>query len=153
MHEVSYLSDKDRASLVELNEAVRACATVEEQQEIRSAIAEIESRRKPLHECTLPECSELRTFVYNKFDLLNRTGKYHIAIQFKQLLARIEIRQAIIHQEMNFAERRRVIEKAQGKAAQIDKAEEVKKKRGTSTGTSKSGTASSRWTTGIGNLD
>jgi hypothetical protein len=153
MHEVSYISDKDRARLVELNEAVRSCVTTEEQQGIRSEIAEIELRRKPLHECTLPECSELRTFVYNKFDRLNRTGKYHIALQFKQLLARIEIRQATIHQQMNMAERQRLIEKAQGKAAQVDKAEEVKKKRGTSTGTTKSGTASSRWTTGIGNLD
>ena len=72
MYEIIHLSDADRARLVELNEAVRSCATVDEQRKVREEIAEIESRRKPLHECTTEECTELRTHIWGKFDKLNR---------------------------------------------------------------------------------
>ena len=149
MYNITYISDIDRNRLVVLNDALRLVDTIEKQQEIREEISEIEVRRKPLHDCTLLECSELRTAIWNKFDKLNRTGKYSIARNFKLMLQQIEIRQGLIHREMALEEEKRRLEAAQGKAKQIvdikQKLEDIREDSRT--------TATSRWTTGIGKLD
>ena len=97
MYNITYISNSDRARLVELNEALRAAETVDEQRKAREEIASIEERRKPLHECSLDEVVELRTFVWDKFDKLNRAGRYQNAQQFKVMLTHIERRQGLIY--------------------------------------------------------
>jgi hypothetical protein len=149
MYNITYISDIDRKRLVVLNDALRMVGTIEEQREIREEISEIEAARKSLHDCTLLECSELRTTIWDKFDKLNRTGKYNIARHFKLMLQQIEIRQGLIHREMALEEEKRKLEAAQGKAQQnADIRQKVEDRREES-----STTASSRWTTGIGRLD
>ena len=144
-----YISDEDRERLVQLNEAVRSCTTVEEVQKVRQEILELEAKKKPLHECTLEECSELRTFVWGKFDKLNRAGKYHLAQQFKMALMQIETRQRLIHREMAIQEAQR---KSQPKPPKEKK--DIRKERdAASTSKTRPQQSSSRWTTGVGNLD
>jgi hypothetical protein len=150
MYNITYISDIDRKRLVILNDALRMVGTIEEQQEIREEISEIESKRKPLHACTLLECSELRTAIWEKFDMLNRTGKYGMARNFKLMLQQIEIRQGIIHREMAFEEEKRNRETAQEKAKH---AADIKQKLEDRREESNDTMASSRWTTGIGRLD
>lgn len=153
MHNVTYISNTDRARLVELNEALRAAATVDEQRKAREEIAAIEERRKPLHECSLDEVVELRTFVWDKFDKLNRTGRYQHAQQFKVMLTHIERRQALIYQEMAKEEAARAAENVKIAQQQMETAKEKRKKSDKGSGSRGSQSTSSRWTTGIGNLD
>ena len=153
MHNITYISDADRDRLVILTDQLRSVTTAEEQQALREEIAEIEAKRKPLHECTLEECTELRTTIFRKFDRLNRTGHYSHAQSFKIMLAHIERRQQVIHREMAMAEAKRVAEKKNGD--EPPKREKKRKKDSNDKSTSSSGSRgfSSRWTTGIGSLD
>jgi len=150
MFNITYISDLDRIRLVHLSEALRMATTIEGQQQIREEITEIEATRKPLHECTLLECSELRTTIWDKFDRLNKTGKFSAAHQFKLMLQQIEIRQTLIHRETALAEAQRKLETERGKAQQVA---DIKQKKEDMQDTANSQTASSRWTTGIGRLD
>ena len=152
---ISYLSDEDRERLVILTDQLRSAATAEELKKIREEIAEIEGRRKPLHECDMNECTELRTTIWNKFDRLNKTGKYSIAHQFKLMLTHIERRQMMLHREMALKEAERLKEKELEKTKQLSqaKAKKGKKKDDTSNGETGARNFSSRWTTGIGSLD
>lgn len=127
------------------------CETVEEQQEIRKEIEELEATRKPLSECNLDECAELRTVIWDKFDRLNRTGKYNIAQQFKFMLAAIERHESLLYRQNAIEEAQRVALEREGKIKQQLLAEKTKKKNADKPTSKKSVT--SRWTTGIGNLD
>jgi len=93
MNNITYISEVDRARLVLLNDALRMCETTEEQQGVREEIELLEAKRKPLSECDMNERTELRTVIWDKFDRLNRTGKYNIAQGFKSMLRQIEIQQ------------------------------------------------------------
>ena len=152
MLNITYISNEDRDRLVQLNEELRAADTIEKQANIREEIASIEARRKPLHECDTNECTELRTVIWAKFDRLNRTGKYGHALQFKRMLEAIEIRQMVIHREMALAEQERRNNKKTEDKSKSEKVKKAKDER-VSAGKAKSGTATSRWTTGIGSLD
>lgn len=153
MHNITYISNADRERLVQLNEDIRSCTTIEEQQQIRAEIVELEAKRKRLVDCDMNECTELRTFVYDKFNKLNRAGKGSLAHQFKIMLHQIEMRQNVLHGEMSIAEQKRKAEKPTHHVSET--VDEIKKARsGKSNKTkAKSGTTSSRWTTGIGSLD
>ena len=127
------------------------CETVEEQQEIRTEIAELEATRKPLGQCNVDECAELRTAIWDKFDRLNRTGKYNIAHQFKLMLATIERHQNTLHRQHAMEEAARAVAEREEKIKQMALAEKTKKDRAEEPASQKS--IVSRWTTGIGNLD
>ena len=147
MLEIVYISNADRDRLVLLQEAQAFTRDPAEQQRIADEIQEIHKRKKPLNECTSEECNELKTAMYEKFEKLNRIGKNSHAIQLKKMMASIELRQAQLHREQIIAEAER---KAKSKdkhkklAEQIADKEKPKKAKSTS---------SSRWMTGIGNLD
>ncbi len=157
MFSVTYISDDDRDRLLELNEMVRGAVTLDEQQDINQEIRDLESKRKPLHECTLEECTELRTTIWNKFDKLNRAGKYGIAVNFKQMLTLIELRIRAIHLEIAREEREKIeqkIEAAKNKRlGRQDPNSDAETKNERSKSGTKPTTGSSKWTTGIGNLD
>jgi hypothetical protein len=153
MHDITYMSDANRQRLIDLNEELRTCATIEEQQLVREEIIELESKRKSLGSCTLNECTELRTFVYDKFEKLNRAGKLHLAQQMMMMLRQIETRQMLIYREMSVAEQERRLNQT-GKNGS-ESISDIKKARNGKSGGSKtkSSTTTSRWTTGIGHLD
>lgn len=151
MSDITYLSTEDRNRLIFLTEALRSVGTIEEQREIREEIGQIEDRRKPLHECDLNECTELRTTIFDKFDKLNKLGKYSLAQPFKFMLQRIEIRQAMLYREMGMKEAERMAQKAKDAKEQVEK--QKKAKDDASQRKTSSGKFSSRWTTGVGSLD
>ncbi len=151
MHNITYISDLDRKRLIVLNDAARECETSEELQGIREEIATIEATRKPLGQCNLEECTELRTAIWDKFDRLNRTGKYSVAQQFKVMLRQIEIHQSYVIRQAAMEEiQRKLDEKKRPVSKTSDK---QKAKSETSDDTTKPQSVSSRWTTGLGSLD
>ena len=127
------------------------CETTEEQQVIREEIATLEATRKPLGQCNVDECAELRTAIWEKFDRLNRTGKYNIAHQFKLMLATVERHQNLLHRQHAMEEAQRMAIEREDKIKQIMLAEKTKKNKTEESPSQKS--IVSRWTTGIGNLD
>jgi len=149
MNNISYISEVDRKRLVVLNDKLRMCETVEEQQVIRAEMVELEATRKPLGECDVDECAELRTVIWDKFDRLNRTGKYNIAQQFKFMLAAIERHQNLLHRQHAMEAAQQQALALKGKAEQAALVKETKKKNADKPAQS----ITSRWTTGIGNLD
>lgn len=157
MYDVTYLSDDDRDRLLELHEMVRGAVTLDEQQDIHQEIRDIESKRKALHECTMEECSELRTTIWSKFEGLNRVGKYGLAINFKQMLTLIELRMQAITLEIAREEREKIQQKLQAaknkRRSRLDPNSDTEPKNERSKPSAKSTTGSSKWTTGIGNLD
>jgi hypothetical protein len=155
MFNVTYLSDDDRDRLLELHGMLHSAVTLDEQQDIHQEIRDIESKRKSLHECTIEECSELRATIWGKFEMLNRTGKYGIAINFKHMLALIEQRIQAINLEIAREEREKVQQKL--KAAKNKRSHRqdpnTEPQNEKSKPSARSTTGSSKWTTGIGNLD
>jgi hypothetical protein len=149
---VLYLSDEDRARLILLTDQLRSVGTVEEQQKIRIEISDIESRRKPIHECNMTEITELRTTIWNKFEVLNRIGKSSMAQQFKGMLVHIEHRQAELYHNMAIEEATRSTEKRKGKTPQVVKS---KKAEADDTGDSKTKPRqfSSKWSIKSDSLD
>lgn len=130
------------------------CETIEEQQEVREEIATIESKRKPLNECDMNECTELRTAIWNKFDKLNRTGRYSVAQQFKGMMRQIEIRQGLILRQLAEDEAKRKQIEAEAKARKLAEASADRDNSETEgDDQTQAQSVSSRWTTGIGSLD
>lgn len=146
MYNIIYSSEADRNRLQVLQELLPLAQTEYEQSKILQEIEEIKGRQKPLHECTLEECTELRTTIYSKFEKLTRIGKTGHAIGFKRMMGEIERRMATIQMEMTKEELERKKTKVETKPEQQGKDETSKRK-------SPARTGSSRWTTGVGKLD
>lgn len=148
MYNITYLSKEDR----ERHDAIREWlpyADSKERPELLEELAKIESRRKPLKECGIEECTELRTFIYEKFDRLNRAGKYGVALPFKQMLLAIDQRVHMLHMQMT----KEAIEKQ--KAEKEGKLKERLKgsKHEESGDRPKASKGRSRWTVNLGGLD
>ena len=155
MYNITYISEADRKRLIMLQDQLRMCETVEEQQEKREEIEAIEAKRKPLSECDVTECTELRTAVWDKFDKLNRSGRYNHAQNFKMMLQQIERHQRQLYSQFAEDEAKRKRTEQEAKANQLVDAAKRKEANGEQEGddNSKAQSVSSRWTTGIGNLD
>lgn len=150
MYNIVYLSNQDRARLLELkNDLLPAATTTKQREKILEEIAEIDGRSKPLHQCTIEECTELKTFVFEKFQKVNSTGRYGQATMFKNMIQAIESRLRTIYIEMS----RQEAEKEKQSKEETPDAPPKRSKRETSSNKTTARTGSSRWTTGIGNLD
>lgn len=146
MFDIIYSTDADREKLQKLQNAVPFVEDKVEQGKMLAEIEEIRARQKPLHECTLEECMELKTTVYNKFNRLQQAGKLGHAINFKRILVQVERRMNIIHQEMNMKEIER-------KRLAKESVKVVDEKSNKPNPKKESKPGASRWTTGIGKLD
>jgi len=131
------------------------CETIEEKQAKQAEIDALEAKRKPLSECDINECTELRTEVWNKFDRLNQSGHFNHAKQFKIMLRQIEIRQQLILKQSAEEEaKRKQLEGAEKEKLLADAADKRKDKDETEGDDKpKTQSVSSRWTVGVGNLD
>ena len=146
MIEVIYHSDKDRARLLEIQETNPT--TMEEAAAHEAEKAEIHSRSKPLHECDIKECTELRTSVWERFSKLNNAGKYSMAQHFKQMLILIERKQQELFRQMALEEAAKKAEKGKKKEPTKEQKDEARSK-----AKARPQSGGSRWTTGIGDLD
>jgi hypothetical protein len=101
MFGVIYQSREDRERLVELTESLPAISTNEERILIDKEINEIRGKAKPLHECNIEECIELKKDLFDKFDKLNRSGKFNMAQTFKQMIRSVENHMRVTYLKMN----------------------------------------------------
>lgn len=148
MFNIIYTSNADRDRLQFLQDSVAKVETKEEQQKMLQEIEEIKARQKPLHECNIEECTELRTTIWSKYEKLYKIGKSGHAIGFKKMLRQIEQRIAVLHMEMSQKEAERKKKPLSEKAKKDDGSTNETSKRKTT-----SRTGASRWTTGVGSLD
>jgi hypothetical protein len=149
MFEVIYFTNADRTRLQLLQEQVTFVRDAEERERMEQEIASILSRKKPLQECDLEECGDLRTQLYRKYQQLQGIGKFGMASQYKMQLRAVEGRRQVL-----FLEQQKESEE-RAKEAAMTKAEQMKRKQADDTGKPQvtPRTGGSRWTFGTGELD
>lgn len=151
MFQITYLSDDDRKRLQSITKSLTSAGTAEEQAKLRAEYAEIESHAKPLQDCNTEECTDLRKQLFEKFEKLNRIGRYSHAIHFKRMLVQVEQRQRQIHREELLKEAERVKKKMEEKDKSL--VEQIKASDEESPRKTKRTARRSRWTSGVGDLD
>lgn len=97
--------------------------------------------RKPLHECSMEECYELRTTIFDKYQKLMSIGKSANAMQFLKMMQQVDERVMNLQLEQSKAE----AEKATAKK-DVARAKP-------STGPRKTGNDRNRWTASASGLD
>ena len=145
VYSITYLSKNDRERLIELQELIRS--TMSEQERIGhiEEMGEINSRIKPLKECTIEQCSELKTEIWSKIQQVQSIGKLNILEQFQQrLLAVEEYERWLITQQQ-----KQQVDKDDNRVKENNsEIDGIKNSKGKTKLYNKS-----KWTTGIGNLD
>lgn len=116
MFGLTYLSTEDRLRLDQLREQI-AAATGAEFTDLNQKIQEIESRRKALGDCTYEECSELKHFLFQKYQKLMGVGKKTMARNFMMMMRQIDGRMIVLQREaaIKAAEQRQLQTQAKGK--------------------------------------
>jgi len=154
MYSFTYISNEDRKRLEMLQKALPSFTDGRVQARAVEEIAEIEATRKPVHECTIEECSELKILITEKMQRLAGIGKRGAAAQFKNMIRILDERLKALYLEAHKKELERLQEHEDKKLAELaqprDKRERRHKRPKT---TVKNKPGGSRWTTGIGNLD
>ena len=153
MFEITYLGTEDRARLQAIQEAMRDAKSAEERMKFYQESEEIQKRAKPLKDCNVEECVELRTQIFEKFDKLQRIGRYGHAINFKRMLVAIEQRQAMLHREETMKEAERLKKKMEKKKESLTERIKATEEDEKSVPKVRPSTRRSRWTTGVGELD
>jgi hypothetical protein len=138
---VTYLNDADRFRLAEVQEILPLTMMPDERKKLLAEQQAIEARRKPLHECNMEECIELRQQIYHKYEKIVQTGKHGIEIQFKRMIAVVEQRIQILTIEAGSVE---MDKKKKLRKEQIARAKERKEQ--AESGAIKTRTGFSRWT-------
>lgn len=138
---VTYLTDADRLRLAEVQEILPRTMMPDDRKKLLAEQQAIEGRRKPLHECNMEECVELRQQIYHKYEKIVQTGKHGIEIQFKRMIAVVEQRIQILTLEAGSVE---IDKKRKLRKEQIARAKERKEQE--ESGAIKTRTGLSRWT-------
>ena len=138
---VTYLTDADRLRLMEVHEILPRTMMPDDRKKLLAEQQAIEDRRKPLHECGMEECIELRQQIYQKYQKIVQTGKHGIEIQFKRMIAVVEQRIQLLTIEAGNIE---LENKKRLRKEQIAKAKARKKQE--ESGIIKTRTGLSRWT-------
>lgn len=144
MFGVTHLSADDRKRLVEIRDKLSSALSPKERQELTAETQEIESRRKPLNQCTLEECEQTKADLYNHYFKLMGIGRTDIAEQYRRLMVQVDSRIQTIHIDTAKAEAE--------KQAQAGK-DEKDGKRGKGRGKTPSQSRSSKWSVDLSGLD
>ena len=92
----TYLSQADRAALVDINQRLNSAHTTDEASELRREQRELMSKRRTIQECTLMELGELKQQLFEQH-------KKHAAIGSRQLkliqsyIQQVEYREMMIN--------------------------------------------------------
>lgn len=154
MYSFTYISKEDRERLEALKEALPEFEDSRVRERVIEEIAEIEAKRKPIHECNIEECTELKVLIVEKSQKLSGIGKRGAAMQFKNMILILDERIRSLYLETNRNELERLQELKNNKLEELAQPRDKRKRdhrRPKTTVKHKRG--SSRWTTGIGNLD
>ena len=92
MFPVQYISIENQRQLDKLRALQEKTKDVEQLSKIDERIQEIEKTRKPLMECSVEECIELKSIIYDKFQKMSGIGKTGLAMQFSNMILSIENR-------------------------------------------------------------
>lgn len=117
----NYLSDEDRELLIQIQNQLSVERDMSKIAELRERYQEVSNRAKPLNECTLQECVELKAHVYDKFRRVSGVGKYSIAAQFREMIRQIDIRSNLLYAEMAKEEHQKVLEKSESSESENEK--------------------------------
>jgi len=150
----THISNEDRKRLEALQKALPRFEDSRVRARVTEEIAEIEAKRKPIHECNIEECAELKVVITEKMQRLAGIGKRGAAEQFKNMIRILDERIKAIYLETNRKELERLQELEDNKLEELSQPRDKRKrdhKRPKTTVKNKPG--NSRWTTDIGNLD
>lgn len=154
MYSFTYISNDDRKRLEALQHALSKFEDSRVRERAIEEIAELEANRKPIHMCTIEECSELKVHITEKMQKLAGIGKRGAAMQFRNMIRILDERIKTLYLEVHKEELERLQEIKEKKLEELAQPRDKRKrdhKRPKTKGKNKSGV--SRWTTGIGNLD
>ena len=100
MKPITYLPEELRLELQSVQYELDNCYNFERIAELQKRLGDINSQRKPLHECNIEECQELKKVVYDKYTKLLKTTKLRDATQFRMMLEQIDTRMIVINMQI-----------------------------------------------------
>ena len=150
MYNLTFLSTDDLERLVEIDDELPSTRGTPLHDELLKERAEIESRRKPMHECDMDECLELRNQIFGKLQRLNSVGKTGFAQQFKVMYDQVNGRIMELTIQAGVEEKKKM---EQIRKDQKERRRKRFRKDGESKPKARARSGLSRWTTGIGNSD
>ena len=150
---VNFLSTKDRERLKEIEYLLQNCTSMEERAELFTKREKTESKRKPLHECTLTECMELTNQLYEQLQQHVGLGNRTQVKQFQSMIEGVNQRTLALHSEMNkvaIAKQEAIEKKNRISVDDDDDESSNNEESGRST---KKRTTSNRWTISVDKFD
>jgi len=150
----THISNEDRKRLEALQISLPKFEDSRVRARVLEEIAEIEAKRKPIHECNIEECAELKVLITGKMQKLAGIGKRGAAAQFKNMIRILDERMKAIYLETNREELERLQELKEKKIEELSQPRDKRKRDHRRPKTKvKNKSGGSRWTTDIGNLD
>jgi hypothetical protein len=146
MYNLTYLSTDDLERLIEIDDELPSTRGTPEHDVLLQERASIESRRKPMIECNMDECLELRDQIFKKLQRLSSIGKTGIAQQFKVMYDQVSGRIMELTVQTGVEEKKKM---EQLKKDQKEKRRRRFRKDEDSKPKVKLRSGLSRWTTGI----
>lgn len=126
MYEIIYLSTEDRTKLEQAQAKLMRASSDEERSQLHAEIAEIESRKKNVRDCTHEECLALKVQLFDKLQKFNKIGRAAQARQFNVMLQTVDFR---IRMLMLNAKKEEAEKKVEQKNEKVVAAEKRKQRR------------------------
>lgn len=146
MYNLTYLSSDDLERLIEIDNELPNTRGTPEHDELLKERASIESLRKPMFECNMDECLDLRDQIFKKMERLHKIGKTSMAQQFQIMYQQVQGRIMELTLQAGIEEKQRLVklkqEQKERRRKRFKKDEQSKPKVRARSGIS-------RWTTGI----
>lgn len=100
MYFVTYISREDRKTLSSLDKKISDSVDPDEKNNLFKERMAIEAKRKPLHECNIEECSDLKSQILEKYQLLASIGKRTQMQQLRAIVGMIQERMYFLTLDM-----------------------------------------------------
>jgi len=144
----TYLSKADRDRYDALTKETEHCRDHDRLAEVRVEMTEIDSRRKPLNQCTYEECMEFKSFLFDKYRKVAGINKGHIASQIMSYMKMVDERALMLAAQAQLEEAEKI------KRVREEKAKDAKSILKKSSGNpASSGGLSSKWSIDIDEFD
>ena len=162
MDSLTYLPSKDREELIFLQEERQKCIDPALLNRIDKKIREISLKIKPLHECNLEECSDLKSQLNRKLERAKLFNKGSLTRSFMRMIQTVSARSNAImlqmHNDANVKQQDVVNESRMKKLYELVGSKEQKdelRKRENANSTNSTGIPKSKnsWSIDIGDYD
>lgn len=153
MFGLTYLPKKDLDRQQELQDELFRCRDMDRVDKIREEIRELESKRKPVIECNIEECAELKNLLHSKLEAVAKIGKRQQMATFQRMIKMLDERMLILNLEMAREQKEKAEKFKEQKEERKHHAEEVSRTRSEeSDGPSRRRSGKSSWSTSIGKI-